>query len=78
MKKIELSSLKDALCKIVEIDPVVLEKKIKMWKVYDENDAQRTTTFNLKSSLEPTAQVKKKPCLFDIRCTSNGNTDKAK
>ena len=56
---------------LVEIGPVVLEKKMKMWKVYndndnndndnddnddDDNDGQRTN-FDQKSSLEPSAQV---------------------
>ena len=51
---------------LVEIGPVVLEKKMKMWKVYnnakfvndnnDDNDGQRTN-FDQKSSLEPLAQV---------------------
>ena len=44
---------------LVEIGPAVLEKKIKMWKVYDnanedddnDNDVQRTN-FDQKSSLE--------------------------
>ena len=34
---------------LVEIVQVVLEKKIKMWKVYDNNDGQRTK-FDQKSS----------------------------
>ena len=50
---------------LVEIDPVVLEKKMKLWKVYDndntdddntdnnnDDDGQRTN-FDQKSSLEP-------------------------
>ena len=50
---------------LVENGPVVLEKKMKMWKVYDnandnandnkdndDNDGQRTN-FDQKSSLEP-------------------------
>ena len=46
---------------LVEIGPVVLEKKMKLWKVYDDdddndNDGQRTK-FDQKSSLEPSAQV---------------------
>ena len=51
---------------LIEIGPVVLEKKMKMWKVYDnddndnddndDNDGQRTN-FDQKSSLEPSAQV---------------------
>ena len=45
---------------LVEIGPVVLEKKMEMWKVYDnandDNDGQRTN-FDQKSSLEPLAQV---------------------
>ena len=44
---------------MVEIDPVDLEKKMNMWKVYandDDNldDGQRTS-FDQKSSLEPSA-----------------------
>ena len=47
---------------LVEIGPVVLEKKIKMWKVYDNNyDDGQQTTFYQKSSLEPSAQVNLKP-----------------
>ena len=51
---------------LVEIDPVVLEKKMKMWKVYDnnnndanndDNDDGQQTNFDQKSSLEPLAQV---------------------
>ena len=53
---------------LVEIGPVVLKKKMKMWKVYDnanddnddDNDWQRTN-FDQKSSLEPLAQVSLKP-----------------
>ena len=46
---------------LVEIGSVVLEKKMKMWKAYDDddnddNDGQRTN-FDQKSSLEPSAQV---------------------
>ena len=44
----------------VEIGPVVLEKKMKMLKVYDndDNDNDRQwTNFDQKSSLEPSAQV---------------------
>ena len=50
---------------LVEIDPVVLEKKMKMWKVYDDddddnddnnaNDDGQRTHFDQKSSLEPSA-----------------------
>ena len=50
---------------LVEIGPVVLEKKMKMWKVYDDNDNDnddddndgQRTNFDQKSSLEPSAQV---------------------
>ena len=52
---------------LVEISPVVLEKKMKMWKVYDDdnndhgndnnNDDGQRTNFDQKSSLEPLAQV---------------------
>ena len=55
---------------LIEIGPAVLEKKMKMWKVYDDddndnddndndnndNDRQRTN-FDQKNSLEPSAQV---------------------
>ena len=50
---------KDLVASLVEIGPVVLEKKVKMWKVYDNNnndDGQRTN-IDQKSSLEPSAQV---------------------
>ena len=59
----------DALSQVlVEICPVVLEKKIKLWKVYDnadnDNDKdngnhnhEQRTNFGQKSSLEPSAQV---------------------
>ena len=47
---------------LVEIDPVVLAKKMKMWKVYanddnddDDDDGQRTN-FDQKSLLEPSAK----------------------
>ena len=51
---------------LVEIGPVVLEKKMKMWKVYDNANANhdndddndgKLTNFDQKSSLEPLAQV---------------------
>ena len=45
---------------LVEIGPVVLEKKLKMWKVYDNNDDNddgQRTNFYQKSSLESMAQV---------------------
>ena len=46
---------------LVEIGPMVLEKKIKMFKVYhnnsDDNDDGQRTNFDQKSSLEPLAQV---------------------
>ena len=49
---------------LVEIGPVVLEKKIKMWKVYRQTDGwtdgrtdRRRTTGDQKSSLELTAEV---------------------
>ena len=53
---------------LVEIDPVVLEKKMKMWKVYDNNndndananandDDRQRTKFDQKSSFDPSAQV---------------------
>ena len=47
---------------LVEIGPVVLEKKMKMWKVYDkDNDANdddgQRTNLDQKSSPESSAQV---------------------
>ena len=51
---------------LVEIGLVVLEKKMKMWKVYYNNDNNandnddldwQQTNFDHKSSLEPSAQV---------------------
>lgn len=46
---------------LVKIGPVVLEKKTKMWKVYnddDNNDIDRQrTNLDQKSSLEPSAKV---------------------
>ena len=51
----------------VEIGPVVLEKKMKMWKVYDnnnnndanndDNDDGQRTNIDQKNSLAPSAQV---------------------
>ena len=38
---------------LVEIGPVVLEKKMKMWKVYDNDDDRQLTNFDQKSSPEP-------------------------
>ena len=40
---------------LVEIGPLVLEKKMKMWKVYDDNDDNdgQRTNFDQKSSVEP-------------------------
>ena len=45
--------------RLVEIGPVVLEKKMKMWKVYakfkandnDDNDGQRTGELKIKKSM---------------------------
>ena len=59
---------KDALIvpSLVEIGPVVLEKKMKMRKVYyndtnddedNDNDDGQRTNYDQKSSLEPSAQV---------------------
>ena len=43
---------------LVNIDEVVLEKKTKMWKVYDNNNNNRQwTNFDKKSSLQPSVQV---------------------
>ena len=45
---------------LIEIGPMVLEKKMKMCKVYDnnnDNDYGLRTNFDRKSSLEPSAQV---------------------
>ena len=50
------------MASLVEIGPAGLEKKMKMWKVYDndnndnDDDGQRTN-FDQKCSLEPSAQV---------------------
>ena len=41
---------------LVEIGPVVLEKKMKI-KVYDNNDDGQRTNFDQKSSLEPSAHM---------------------
>ena len=41
---------------LVELGQVVLERKMKMLKVYDNNDGQ-WTNFDQKSSLEPSALV---------------------
>ena len=55
---------------LIEIGPVILEKKMKMWKVYDNanditdndnDDGQRT---DQKSSLEPSAQVSKTKAVY--------------
>ena len=49
---------------LVEIGPVVLEKKMKMCKVYDNNDNNdnnndgQRTNFDQKILLEPSAQVR--------------------
>ena len=45
---------------LVEIGPVVLDKKMKMWKVYDNdnNNDRQQTNFDQKYSLEPSAQVR--------------------
>lgn len=42
---------------LVEIGQVFPEKKIKMWKVYDENndDDRKRRNFDQKRSLEPSA-----------------------
>ena len=44
---------------LVEIGPVVLEKKMKMGTIYDNdnNDDGQRTNIDQKSSLEPSAQV---------------------
>ena len=44
---------------LVEISPVVLEKEMKMWKVYDNanNDDGQRTNCDQKSHLKPSAQV---------------------
>ena len=41
---------------LVEIGPVVLEKKMKTWKVY-YNKLWQQTNFDLESSLEPSAKI---------------------
>ena len=45
--------------RLVEIGPAVLEKKMNIWKVYDndDNDDGQRTNFDQKSLLEPSAQV---------------------
>ena len=44
--------------RLVEISLVVLEKKMKRWKVYDNNDDHgQRTNFDQKSTPEPKAQV---------------------
>ena len=66
LNKLESPLPIDDLCEVwlVEIGPVVLEKKMKMLKVYDndnndnnDNDDGQRTNFDQKSSLEPSAQV---------------------
>ena len=47
---------------LLEIGPVVLDKKKTVWKVHDEhtnddNEAGQRTNFNQQSSLEHSAQV---------------------
>ena len=47
---------------LVENGPVVLEKKMNMWKVYnnkedDNDDDGQWTNFDQKNSFEPSAQV---------------------
>ena len=46
---------------LVEIGSVFLEKKMNMWKVYDnyndDNDDEQRTNCDQKSQLEPSAQV---------------------
>ena len=65
------------LCaKEVEMGPVILEKKMKMWKVYDNddnNDDGQRTNFDQKSSFEPSAQVSLKRSWKDwwIRMTTS-------
>ena len=53
LNKLESPAPMDAL---VGIGPVVMEKKMKMWKVYDNEDGQQTN-FDQESWLEPSAQV---------------------
>ena len=49
------------MASFVEIGPVVLEKKMKMWKVYDNDDDDEDNDDGQlligKNSLEPSAQV---------------------
>ena len=42
---------------LVEIDPLVLEKKMNMWKVYDNKNDAADDNDDGQSSLEPSAQV---------------------
>ena len=58
MNKLESLSFKDVLCQVWW--KLVLENKIKMWKVYDDDDnddEEQRTNFDQKSSLESSAQV---------------------
>ena len=60
---------------LVEICPVVLEK-MKMWKVYNNNDndnGQRTNS-DQRSSLEPSAQVSLKQQTNNNNHNNNNNT----
>ena len=52
------------LCAKVEISPVYMEKKMKLWTVYDNGDDNyandddgKPANFDQKSSREPSAQV---------------------
>ena len=57
LNKLESPSPKNLVPSFVENGPVVLEKKMKMWKVYDKDDNGQQTNFDQKSSLQPSAQV---------------------
>ena len=56
---------------VVEIGPVVLEKTMKMWKVYNNNDDKsgngQQTNFDQKSSLEPLSHLSLKCALSQLK-----------
>ena len=63
LKKLEFFFTKECFVpSLVEIGPVVLEKKMKMWKVYDDDNKNNDNNgkqikCDQKSSLEPLAKV---------------------
>ena len=56
LNKLESPAPMDALCQISWNWSMVMEKKMKIWKVYDNKDAQ-WTNFDQESWLEPSTQV---------------------